>query len=662
MSDGTSLTLSLQNLLPRSEVPLPAPTATVQSLPPELPELTPNTRIPAQVVSTSPEGELRVSIPQGDVQLQVQPNQLPSLSAGSDVTLQVLRPLDGQQVVRVQVPQTSLQSQQGAPQTQSAQPLDQTVIQNTRAPVQITATQRLETLQPLVQNIIQQLGDPQPRVLEPQSVVRLLPIDNVPNLQRSFLLDRPVVTNSQIQNTNFAATTILNATFIEPDFSLRPLQNIFVNSSNVQNGVQNLTQATIQGGLESLQAVTPQTSQNISILTQNTFSPPVFQTEFLSQTIVSEPRILPRVSNPVLSLNNGLSTITANVTAISGPTLSAPSLGLGEEISLTQIGGDQSQLRLSVAQISQALVQTNINAEAVPVTQNIQPQIQPSQVGIDQVLGVVTSFTQDVFPVVTILAPSGDSIGEFIINSPAQNVTIGTSIVFDTNGAGLGILPQASATLQASVQNPLPALDQILQQVLNLSPTQSQSIQSAILPSIPQAASPPQLSASTLFLIAALSGGEVKNFLSDRATQGLNKAKISFERLGQEFGQMQRSFSDVPLNEWRNFSIPLLTQEHITGVQFHYRDETGEFDSENEKQKATRFVMDLNMTRMGEIQVDGLVRDKRMDVTLRTEKNLSDAMRQQLRGLYASAIESAGYEGDISFRGDPSEMLVFKDK
>jgi hypothetical protein len=62
----------------------------------------------------------------------------------------------------------------------------------------------------------------------------------------------------------------------------------------------------------------------------------------------------------------------------------------------------------------------------------------------------------------------------------------------------------------------------------------------------------------------------------------------------------------------------------------------------------------LELSRIGAMQLDGLVRPQRLDMIIRTHEPLSADMRIDLTGIFADSLEAAGYAGGLSFQATPT--------
>jgi hypothetical protein len=50
---------------------------------------------------------------------------------------------------------------------------------------------------------------------------------------------------------------------------------------------------------------------------------------------------------------------------------------------------------------------------------------------------------------------------------------------------------------------------------------------------------------------------------------------------------------------------------------------------------------------MGPIQLDGFIKDRNFDLTLRSKNNISESLSNDLRQLFKSAVDANGYSGSL---------------
>lgn len=85
------------------------------------------------------------------------------------------------------------------------------------------------------------------------------------------------------------------------------------------------------------------------------------------------------------------------------------------------------------------------------------------------------------------------------------------------------------------------------------------------------------------------------------------------------------------------------------------REDSGEDDEEKSaggKGKGVRFLVDLDLSRLGELQLDGMVHEdtKSFDLVIRSHEALDDEIRRDLTGLFVTANEAVGLKGGLSFQ------------
>jgi len=169
-----------------------------------------------------------------------------------------------------------------------------------------------------------------------------------------------------------------------------------------------------------------------------------------------------------------------------------------------------------------------------------------------------------------------------------------------------------------------------------------------------------QLATNILFFLSAIRGGDIKNWLGDGPMRILDRTRPDLStRLRTDMTQMSRTVDDPVSGEWRLMGVPFLHGSEIDRIQMLVRDrDTGDEEGDEEKD-STRFVVDLNLSRLGHLQIDGLVGDKnkRLDMVLRTDDPLPPHMREDIRRLFTNALEVTGLEGSVGFQAAPGKFV-----
>jgi len=143
-------------------------------------------------------------------------------------------------------------------------------------------------------------------------------------------------------------------------------------------------------------------------------------------------------------------------------------------------------------------------------------------------------------------------------------------------------------------------------------------------------------------------------WLGERAAQALEQAGRGdlLDRLGEDVKSMQRQAEAA--GEWRSFSIPIANNGELEQaiVRVKRKDDDDEDGSRKRQGGGTRFLVDVTLSRLGPLQLDGLVRPstRRLDMMLRTRDPLPDRLRTELTDIYNEAIAEIRYLGQLSFR------------
>ena len=160
----------------------------------------------------------------------------------------------------------------------------------------------------------------------------------------------------------------------------------------------------------------------------------------------------------------------------------------------------------------------------------------------------------------------------------------------------------------------------------------------------------PRLGTSMLFFLSAVLSGDVRRFLGADAMRQLNRAGGGvLERLTGELGQLQRPAVDASGQDWRLFPIPLLTEDGLSQLRLLVRD-GGNNAGQDTDEGGVRFIVEVEMSRLGPFQFDGLTRKKHLDLVLRTQQELPKTVRETIRSIFGDTLSALGFSGTIAIR------------
>lgn len=241
-------------------------------------------------------------------------------------------------------------------------------------------------------------------------------------------------------------------------------------------------------------------------------------------------------------------------------------------------------------------------------------------------------------------------------------VSTGTIITFDIlsqtpPAAATGVYPGTHASpLSAMLGGNWPGLEEAVSALQEINPSAARQLIHAALPR-------PGLtmSANILFFLAAITSGDLRGWIGDGPARILLKNRPDlFNRLRDDLGRL-RTIADEPrAGDWRTFLIPFHNDNAIEQIRLFKRTagEQPEDDGE-EGRKGTRFILDLELSRLGRLQIDGLVyeKEKRLDLIVRTENKLATKMQNDIRNIFENANGVTGLKGRIVFQAAPPDFI-----
>ena len=126
-----------------------------------------------------------------------------------------------------------------------------------------------------------------------------------------------------------------------------------------------------------------------------------------------------------------------------------------------------------------------------------------------------------------------------------------------------------------------------------------------------------KMTAKMLFFLQALKGASIKNWLGIDNSIFLEKTNPDlFKQLDEDFLILSRNLIEPGTNEWRTTIIPIMNGLGLDHFQFHTQDQS--FHKENHAdKKGARFIIDLELSHLGRIQIDGLTRKKNKNFELK---------------------------------------------
>ncbi len=194
------------------------------------------------------------------------------------------------------------------------------------------------------------------------------------------------------------------------------------------------------------------------------------------------------------------------------------------------------------------------------------------------------------------------------------------------------------------------ALEETLQTVSTITSDAAQALRNVL----PSTAQPQRIAPTALLFLAVLRMGDLGSWLGENTLQALRQSgrKDLLERLTSDFGRISSQAREPVSGEWRPVSLPLLHQEQVYNLQFMVRQQHDPEKKEEEggAKPVTRFILNLRLSRMGDMQLDGFLHKKRLDIILRSTDPLPFGARQEIMQKFYAGLDQVHLQGAISFQ------------
>ncbi len=162
----------------------------------------------------------------------------------------------------------------------------------------------------------------------------------------------------------------------------------------------------------------------------------------------------------------------------------------------------------------------------------------------------------------------------------------------------------------------------------------------------------PSSSANLIALLLGLRMGNPRAWMGERALRVLESAGRTdlTRQLSDDVARAGRQMSEPTVGDWRAVPMPFHDTQQLYMIPIYYRERFGRgHDNERESQGA-RMVIDIELSRLGALQLDGLIIDGRFELFIRSHEPLSETMRGDIRTIFNNAMAEVGMHGDLVFQ------------
>ncbi|MEO5375868.1 MAG: hypothetical protein H7840_16680 [Alphaproteobacteria bacterium] len=225
--------------------------------------------------------------------------------------------------------------------------------------------------------------------------------------------------------------------------------------------------------------------------------------------------------------------------------------------------------------------------------------------------------------------------------------------------ATAGLRPGAETPLPTGgAGQPWPAFNEALTILQRTDPVAAQQFAS-LIPALG-----PRLAATMMGLAGVGRNGDTRGWPGEAGLKSLEKTGARGAALARELaeeltgGGPRRAGQGAQGNsgDWRVMTMPFLANGQVDRITFSVHQPPPEEEEERKArgggERGTRFLIDLDLSRIGRLQLDGLVRkgERRFDMILRTAEPLPQQIRRDISTLFAGTGAAMDMGGNLVFQ------------
>lgn len=438
--------------------------------------------------------------------------------------------------------------------------------------------------------------------------------------------------------------------------------------------ISNLPPSFIQElGAQPLLTAPLATALSVPVLSTPSEQQPLLQPiqpQSLSQTAAGAPPLFTSVQP--FSSNSASIPFNNNLTDISGRADTLTSTSVFTSPLQQKIGFDAPVIAIKppILQIVPPKI-LNMDSSVPPVVSDTPRHmpISPSTQGLQALSSLtsvpltLTGMTPQNAPVFSLIQPNGLST-DFILQAPLDSgLPQGTEIRIN---AAATTLPLAGMVgmMTNFLLSPSARWDSLQEALQTLTQSSNAITAQSMAAIIPNTGNTARMGPAILFFMAAIRGGDFQQWMGEKTTDILRREGRGnlLQRISGELGALVR-VAESGGGDWRPVAIPLIHQQEIHRIVMHSKREDGDKNEDSDSSsRGTRFLLDLDLDRMGKIQLDALHRPKKLDLIIRSEHGFSQVMQMEMRRAYTNALEQTSLSGEVSFQTKKEKWVTIDSK
>lgn len=181
---------------------------------------------------------------------------------------------------------------------------------------------------------------------------------------------------------------------------------------------------------------------------------------------------------------------------------------------------------------------------------------------------------------------------------------------------------------------------------------------SATNPNVQNEQSPHNILAPLLNLTSALRDSDFRTWIGHNNAKWLedNGHENLLKKAEGEFLNIARQFVDSPEKQWQSLFFPIAIEGELQQARLFVKRDRKEKEKDGKRvnEEDTRFVLEMDLSQLGEMQMDGFVRRNnqniQFDLVIRSHSQLSQEIQKDILQIYNNTGELTGYQGNIIFQ------------
>ncbi len=189
-----------------------------------------------------------------------------------------------------------------------------------------------------------------------------------------------------------------------------------------------------------------------------------------------------------------------------------------------------------------------------------------------------------------------------------------------------------------------PALRNLVAALETEAPELAQQILATTVPRVG-----PTLAAGMLLFVGAMRNGNLRSWLGEQTIDALERRGHGglVKQLADDMAVLPR-LAETQENGWQTLLLPVFDGEALRQIRMSLR--RSRKDEKGERKDGARFIIEAELSKLGPLQLDGLVRMPQFDLAVRTRENMPPDLRANIVEIFNDALQATGMKGAVTFQ------------